>query len=342
MEDTLRQNRTTTAPSDPFEAELARLEEVMQSGNFEDESEPELEEDDTTDTEALDTPDEDDLEDDDTPDEVNTPEDDEEEIVEESPDSKATKKTAPKPKKQEEQLGDDEDDESPRLSRKQRGKLIEELRQELEEKENQRKQLEQDLAKQREADAALDAEVSRALGTQEDYEKAENDALNGDARAQQKVKIWKDNRKFYGKLVTKAKKDVENEFVAFYWQHVQDLPGVKRETLSQSTLSDILRHMYDAGKSSVGDEFKQELEDTKQELLTLKGRYRKLKVQAGGAKRSPTGPGGDTSVPNGEFDWRTHYTDPRTGLLTAEADRIVDMYGFAALQDPKYAKKKVR
>ncbi len=350
MEEEVRHNRAAfTAPSvDPLDAALKRMESARSAGNSVqnvdvEDDELEVDEDETTATVTTvdDDSEDDDFVDDDDDVVVNTPSDDDDEVDDSSMQVQQKAKTA-KPsktedKRQTKQGSDEEEDERP-LSRKQRGKLIEELRQTIEDEQRQRQQLEQSLNAQREEDAKLEAEVNRALGTNEEYEAAEDAGLRGDTTAAEKARIWKANRAFYKKLLTKADKQSRQEFLDYYWQGVAGLPGVTQEALQAPNLADILKNLYQAGVASVNDESSKQIQKLTDDVELWKGRYRDLKVKAGSARRSPVSGGGVSSPGESTVDWRRKYTDPKTGLFTDEAEAIVSRYGIEALKNPKLIK----
>lgn len=334
------------APSDPLDAALARMEAArtaaQASGVVENDDELDVDDDETTETvtTADDEPDDDDFDDEDDSVEANTPDDpdDDEEVVsqERQTSRKSTESATPADKSRKTKGGASEDDE-PRLSRRERGKLIEELRQEVEAAETKRKQLEADLAAQRAEDERLEVEVNRALGTEDDFNKAMEDGLAGDTTAAEKARIWKANREFYKKLVSKAKKDTEKEFTEFYWKDVADLPGVDKGILGGKPLSEILAHLYQAGVSAVEAKNNEQVERLQKEVETWKGRYRALKPKSGSNKRSPVSGGGITVDP-GAFDWKAKYLDPKTGLPTDEFDNLVRIHGIEAVTSGKIKK----
>jgi hypothetical protein len=349
VEEEVRHNRAAfTAPSvDPLDAALERMSSARSAGNNvqnvdQEDDELDVDEDEatTTVTTADDDSEEDDFVDDDDDVEANTPSDDDDEIDDDSTQVQRDAKPAKAPKsgdKKQSRQGSDEEDDRP-LSRKQRGKLIEELRQTLEEEQKERQRLEQSLAAQKEEDAKLEAEVNRALGTDEEFDKAQEDGLSGDTTAAEKARIWKANRAFYKKLLTKSEKQARDEFLQYYWQGVAGLPGVTQQALQAPNLADILKNLYDAGVSSVTDESAKKIEQLTDDVETWKGRYRSLKAKAGGARRSPVSGGGVESPGESTTNWRRKYTDPKTGLFTDEAEAIVSRYGIEALKNPKLIK----
>jgi hypothetical protein len=351
VEDEASVNRTAFAkPSvDPLDAALAELEQGRstpqdEKGNAQT-TEPEPDEDETTSEvpTAEDGPEDDDLEDDRRTAEANTPDTADEDETEDSQESRqrqrpADKKKASKTEAQQQQAqGEDSDDEGPPLSRKQRGKLIEELRQELEREQQERQRLESFVRQQTEADQKLNQEVDRALGRDEDFEQAMAEGLAGNTKQAEKARIWKANREFYKKLLDKSQRDTASGFMETYWSSVNGLPGVTPQALVAPNLASILKNMYDAGAASVKDSSTEELEKLKEDVETWKGRYRSLKAKAGSTKQSPLGGGGSTAAEQ-PFDWQKKYIDPRTGLLSDEADAIVARYGFEALMNPKLRK----
>lgn len=332
------------APSDDLDAAIAaasaRIDAARSASVDDDDAEDDeldVDDDEATDTgsTADDNPDDED-DNDDEEDEANTPSSRSDDSSKTRQESQQKSKGAEKPNTL---VTDDDEDDAPRLSRKQRGKLIEELRQEIEDKERERQRLAESLQAQREEDERLEKEVNRALGTDEELEKALEEGLSGNTTAAEKAKIWKSNREFYKKLLTRADKEAVQKFTDYYWKDVEDLPGVSQATLKTTSLNQILRHLYEAGVNSVSSKADDEIAKLKEEVLTWKGRYRSLKPKAGSGKRSPMGTGGGGStVEEGEFDWRKKYIDPKTGLLTDEADAIVARHGVKGLHDPKLAK----
>lgn len=345
MEDEVRYNRNAfTAPSvDPLDAALERMESARSAGTnvADDDEDDELDVDvnETTNNTAT-TDDEPDYDDEEFTDEANTP--DEEEVEQsrsQESQRKAKKSTASKPEASKDgTAGSDEEEDDRPLSRKQRGKLIEELRQTIEDEQRQRQKLEAELASRKADEEKLNQEINRALGTDEEYEKATEDGLSGDTSAAEKARIWKSNRAFYSKLLKKADAQAREEFTNFYWNGLNGLPGVTQEALTAPKLSDILKNLYDAGVASVQDESTSKIEKLTEEVETWKGRYRSLKAKAGGAKRSPVGGGAESVGVTKSFDWQSKYIDPKTGLFTDEADAIISRYGLAGLKDPKLRK----
>lgn len=348
VEDELSFNRSAFAtPSiDPLDNLIATMEAKRSQQGEEaqetEEQEPEKDEATSTTTTADDEPDDDLLGDDDAAAEANTPDDDDKEQDEKSQESQQPPRSG-KSSKSEDEAQDatsrtpekDSDHDVTQLSRSQRGKLITELREQLEKEQEAKRQLEESLKAQREADEALAKEVDRALGTDEQMEKDLQAGLQGDEQAAKRYQVYKSNREFYQKLVAKASQDNMTTFMSQYWKDVAELPGVTQDSLRAPQLSDILKNMYEAGKNSVTDASSDEIEKLQAEISTWKGRYKKLKIQAGGSKQSPLGGGGSTASPTA-FDWRKKYIID--GVLTDEAEAIVDRYGFAALADPKLRK----
>ncbi len=337
-----------TEPSDPLDAAIARMEaELATGGQAPREADLELDDDETTEanTTTVAEPDDDDLFDDDDTVVVNTPEESEDEdddSLEQQSSLTTTSSTTPVGKKSGAKGGAQESDDVSNLSRKQRGKLIEELRQEIERANEDKARLERELADQRKADEELDVEISRALGTDEEYERATEDGLAGDRDAAERARIWKANRSFYNRvLLKKAKKDTEQEFIQLYWKDVQGLPGIDEKILAGKTLSEILKHVYEAGSGSVQSSQDETIEQLRKEVDTWKGRYKALKPKSGGTKRSPVS-GGSTASPPGEFNWQNRYLDKKTGMPTDEFDQLVDLYGYQAVITNKIPSNKAR
>ena len=331
------------APSDALDAAIAAASakiDAARSADVDDvddeDTELDVDDDETTETETTtdDDPDDEDFEDEEE-DEVNTPSDHQENSKNTRQESQQKTKGTDKQKSSE---TSDDDEETPHLSRKQRGKLIEELRQEIEAKEEERLKLAKSLKEQQEEDERLEKEVNRALGTDEELEKALEDGLGGDKTAAEKAKIWKANREFYKKLLTRSEREATQKFAEYYWQDVQDLPGVDKKVLAGKTLSDVLKHIYEAGVTATSSKADDEITKLKEEVQTWKGRYRAIKPKSGSTKRSPIGTGGGNTVEAEDFDWRKKYIDPKTGLLTDEADAIIARHGMGGLRNPKLAK----
>lgn len=335
-----------TEPSDPLDAALAKMEAAMATSRQESDSDDlELDDDETTgtNTTTVADPDDDDSFDDDDTDVANTPEDseeDDEDSLEQQSDLETTSSAKPADPKNSSKGGAQESDDISKLSRKGRGKLIEELRQEIERANEDKEKLERALEEQRKADAELDAEINRALGTDEEYERATEDGLSGDRDAAERARVWKANRAFYHKLVNKSKKETEKEFMSYYWKDVSGLPGIDEKVLAGKPLADILKHVYDAGSSSVGNSHNETIEQLRKEVDTWKGRYKALKPKSGGNKRSPVS-GGDTASPPGEFNWRDKYLD-KNGLPTDEFETLVERYGFDAVVKGRIPGNKAR
>lgn len=330
------------APLDPIDAEIARLEAEIAAGIRG--NELDVDDDETTEADTTDDvdPEDDEFEDDEDTDEVNTPEndedDDEDSMLERQQNPKNRKPATPAKKARGDKDGAQDDDDLSNLSRKKRGKLIEDLRREIEEADASRKALEAELAQSRKAEEELEAEVNRALGTDAEYEQANDDGLAGDETAAEKARIWKANRAFFGKLKNKAKQETEKEFTEMYWKDIQGLNGVDPKIVSGKPLSTILRHLYDAGASSVQGDSQAAIEKLQKEVDTWKGRYRALKPKSGSERRSPVGGGGNTVEP-GTFDWKAKYLDRKTGLMSDEFDRLVDLYGTEAVITNKIPKQ---
>lgn len=307
-----------------IDAAIAQAQERMNRSSTEPEQDDDEIEDQTTTTDG--EPDATRDEDDEDAVEVNTPDDT----------ARRTTVTSQEPQKK----ATEEDKDPSEMSRKERGKLIQEIRSELEESDRKRRELEATLASQKAEDEKLTAEVNRALGTDEEYQQAEDEALAGDEDQQKKVRIWKANRLFFKKLVGKAQRETEQGFYAAYWEPMKDLPGIKPEVLQHGTLGEILKHSYEAGVESVQGAGSSEIEKLKDQITTLRGKIKSLQPKSGaGSAKSPLGGGGETPTSPGPSNWRKN---PRFvtagGDLTDEAEAIVNRYGFDALSDPSLIK----
>lgn len=324
MEEELRLNReAATAPSvDPLDDIIAKYEAKLAEGIT---TEPEVGDDDTTNTDT--TPDDEPDVDETETDENNIPEEEEIVISQES-----QKKETSKPDVIED---NSEEDEKP-LSRKQKGKLIKEIREELEAANAEKERLRAQVEEQQKAEAELQKEIDAALGTDKEYQEKEELALNGDTKAAEWVKTWKANRIFFEKLKKKSRSDVEKEFVDTYWEPLKGLPGVTYEIVTKPTFGEILKGVYDAGVSSTEQASQEKIEELQKEITTWKGRYNNLKVSApAGKTRSPMGTGGET-VAEKPFDWKKKYL--KDGLPTDEFEALVDRYGFEAVITNKIPK----
>ncbi len=290
------------------------------------------EEDEEDDNPNDDAPGESDLEDDSDVVEANTPTDDEDDVV--VPPQESRKK-----KPVEKQAGSDEDDvDVANLSRKQRGKIIEEYRQELMKSEEERKRLESQLAAQQQEDAALTEEVNRALGTDAEYEKAVEDGLAGDSEAAERARVWKANRAFYRKLVKSAGKTYQEEFAKHYWDVVKELPGLDMDIVANKDLSTIIQHVHAAGMSQAEAKYKAEIEKLQEAVQTWKGRAKSSGPKAASvARRSPITGGGESTSPK-EFNWQAVYLD-KQGLPTDEFESLVQRYGYNDVISGKYYKR---
>lgn len=347
MEDEASLNRSAFAkPSvDPLDAMIEAM-DAERAAASQGASRPgatgqEPKKDETTSTVATahDEPKDDDFEDDVKTDVTKIPDTDDDDDDDTLQESEHQRRPATVSKDETKERQDEDSDDEPRLSRKQRGKLITELRQELEREQSERKRLEDSLSQQREADAALNKEVERALGTDDQIEKALQDGLAGDEQAAKNYQVYKANRDFYKKLVEKAGRDQTTEFMTNYWEDVSGLPGVTQESLQAPTLKAILKNLYDAGVSSVKGSSNDEIEKLQKDVATWRGRYRDLKAKAGGEKQSPLSGSGSETPGAANTDWKKRWIDPKTGMFTDEADQIVNQFGFKALMDPSLIKR---
>lgn len=331
-------NRSEFGSSGPSDDDLDRAIEAARiaaekerSGTTEPEDEDEAGDDDnaTNDDAPGGQNDDDDLE----ADEANTPDEDDEAVVVKPQESR--KKTVV-----EEQEGSDDDNENGQsLSRKQRGKIIEEYRQELEKSEKQRKELEAQVKAAEEEDSVLTQEVNRALGTDAEYDKAVEDGLNGDEEAQEKAKVWKANRAFYKKLVSKAGKQYQAEFAQEYWNTVKDLPGINMEIVGNKDLATIMKHVHEAGATSTAEKYKEQVEQLQRKITTMQGKAKSAGPQeASKTKRSPITGGGEP-VAQQPFNWQRTYLD-KEGLPTDEFESLVRQHGFEAVTSGKFYKKR--
>jgi hypothetical protein len=345
--DTKDRTRPSAGPSNPdtykeldIDSALEKLETSRQSPKQEDVLEPvelELEAvEDDTDKDQLseDEPEDTDFEDDDA-DEVDTPDDsdsDEVEVISQEP--------ADAPKKPTKQVskGQLDTEDSTRLSRKRRGKLIEELRLELQEEQKRNLELQQQTQLLQEEDKRLNEEVDKALGSEAAFDKAMEDALNGDEIAAERVRIWRNNREFFKKLQKKAEREYSNNFMNFGWEQVKGLDGVTMEMLQASTLANVLKDIYHVGFNAREEKHAKELEELQKKYDTLKTQFKAVKPQSGSKRRNPVTSGGSVVAEKPIEDWRRKYRDPNTGLLTDEAEAIVSQYGFEALVSGKFKK----
>jgi hypothetical protein len=326
----------------------AALSRAAQSTTDEDE----LEQDDDETAEELnhtdDAPEYDDFDDDDDDEaEANTPSDDDEneEVTSlesadkrQKPKKSGTPPDARKSKAPAPESDEDDDEEVVRLSRKQRGKLIEELRQQVLKSEQEKTQIEQRVRAQQEEDERLAKEVQRALGSEEEYEKAMEEGLQGNESQAEKARIWKSNRAFFNKLVNQAERRVNTNLTRAYWDTAKELEGVDLTVLRDASLPQVLKHVHEAGKASSEGKDDDRIEALEAEIETWKGKYRALKAKAGASKRSPVGAGGEPASTNKKpVDWKKKYLG-KDGLPTDEAETLVMQRGFEALIQPSRRK----
>jgi hypothetical protein len=356
-----RSRQVATVPSSAFggdpeldiDAAMQRLNQSRQAAAqtraaAQHNDELDLDDDDTTEagTHTDDEPEDDDFEDDDDVDEVNTPTDDDEDEDEDTslestdtrrkstgtpPDARKGKTLAPDSE-------EDEEDDVPKLSRKQRGKLIEELRQQVLQTEQEKARLAAQQRAQQEEDERLAKEVQKALGSEEEYERAMEEGLQGDETQAERARIWKSNRAFFNKLVKQAERRVQTNFTNAYWGTVKELPGIDMNVMQNAPLAEVIRHIHEAGSTSIEGAAEKRIEALEEEVETWKGRYRSLKAKAGGSKRSPVGSGGEPVSAKKQVDWRRKYLG-KDGLPTDEADVLVQQGGIEALLQPS---KRVR
>lgn len=367
-----RNDRSAAGPSDPLDAALADITdaranlstEVKQRANnvasramsVTPRAELEADDDDETDegTPSATEPEDDDIEeieDDEEDDEDNEvvrrnpaedDDDDDEDAspdVDEAPRSKA--KSSPESKKKPgdrqqpkttERDSDDDDEGVTKLSRKQRGKLIEELRNQLDKEQQEKAQLAERQRQLEENDKQLEAEVRRALGSEEDFEKAMEDGLRGDETAAERARIWKANRAFYNKLVGKARRDVQSDFTQAYWATLQDIPGLDKDVLAKASLSQVLKHLYEVGTKNKSEEAQERIDELENEIETWKGKYQSLKARAGVGKRSPVTGGGQAPPPKKKSLSSLLGED---GLPTAEAEHLIRTKGWDSVLGTK-------
>lgn len=322
---------TVPFSDDAFEAAMERINPHNRKPVENQEVEEEEEE-----TIVVDDPeDEDDVVDD--SDEVDTPEDveDEEtsELVEDSQESRKKKGLPSKTK-----TPNEDDEATPKLSRKQRGKLIQELTQELQKQQQRNEELSKSQQRDAVEEKRLEEEIAKALGSDEAYEKALEAGLRGDETEGQRARIWKANRKFYDKLVLSAERNFQKKFTIDFWDSVGDLEGVNKETLQHGTIPQILQHLYFSGRTQVDKAKDEKIAELEEQLETLQAKIGKVRIQAGSTKRSPVGPGGNTVRKAGAVSWKDVGLDPSTGLPTDEMEALVSQYGQRAFSDPNILK----
>ncbi len=211
--------------------------------------------------------------------------------------------------------GDKEaDDTKPIFSRRD----AERLAAELEKTKAEKAQVDQQLQAQQEQLDALGKEVEKALGTEEEIARLESQALNVqlDVQARNKaaetLRIYKDNRKFYGKLFDHAKSEALNSVVADF-EEAAKLEGVDRKTLFGTELKDSFKHVYEAGRKSqqaVVDRLEAELKEVKTRSMS---------------QGAPLG--GGKAVGDGNV---SEWFDPKTGMIR---DDIVNLAMTGGLRD---------
>lgn len=180
----------------------------------------------------------------------------------------------------EDEGSDDEGVDLSKLSRRQRGKIIEqlkrqegELRAKLEEEQKERQRLEEEQRNREQEDQRLQADIAKALGTDSEYDRVMQSALDpyADEETKTKARIWTNNRKFYGKLLAKSQRDVRDKFLAVWQQTTQSLPGVDQSAMSGS-LTETLQHIYAAGYVQGESAKDKEIVALKKKIDTLEAR----------------------------------------------------------------------
>ncbi len=179
--------------------------------------------------------------------------------------------------------GDDDLDLS-RLSRRKRGKLIQQLQQKLaktetdlraklENEQRERQRLEQEKRRRDAEEANLRKDIEKVLGTEEEYRRLEELALsdNADDLTKQKYRIWRNNRKFYGKIKSQARNEVRDQFVEVWFGTVKTLPGVDPNAV-KGALHQSIQHIYAAGfvRGEMGKQA--EIDKLKKRLEALESR----------------------------------------------------------------------
>src|SRR5688572_26140059 len=127
--------------------------------------------------------------------------------------------------------------------------MIKQIREELEAEQARRAELERQTQENKAAAEQLEKDVQRALGTKELLEQLENKVLSGQATDQERrrLKVYRENNKFYTKLLDKARGDTRSEFAQVYWGTVDSIPGLPKQLVGGNDLSTALKNLYAAG-----------------------------------------------------------------------------------------------
>ena len=306
-------NEVTETP-EPDEDEEER-EEAPTNGEPED--------DDTEDTEE-------DEEGDSTDDDVDSDEDPDLDLDDaEDGDTSQEPNDKPESRKKDEDPPEDDVDFS-KLSRKQRGQIISKLQEQLTKEQEQTKQLEQQAAEEKQKKEELQERVNKALGTKEDYQKAMDKLLDPNVTPQEReyARRLKVNREFYAVLLENAEGEVRERFSNAYWETVQKFPGVDQSILKESkTLGEVLQNLHAAGYLYAKKQAESEQQKLTKKIKLLEGRIKEMRPKATATtQREPTTGGRSPSAK--EFNWRKDLTDPKTGMLTDEAEEKARKYGI--------------
>lgn len=340
MVDQLRQDDTTSGtPTDPLERALAAAHAGL-SGNAQP-AVPDPEDDDLTDeaTPSDDAPVEDDdldLDDDDeeTP---SDPASGGDAKTQDSTDASKAKAKASDEKKQPDKAKErdsqltDKDVQS--LSRKDRGKFINEIRDELKKEqeardkaEKRQKQLEEEARDRAENEKLLDAEIEKALGSKEAYDKALNAGLEGDASEKRKYQVWTKNRKFFGRLVRAAELQAKGQIGTAFNEKVEEL-GLDVDEANKGSFQDTLEYVHRTATDKATAAATEKLEALQDKYDTLVRKYKDLRRKASLPTREVT-TGGNPVVP-GQFDLKKSLGSD--GLPTDELDAAIRRYGSATV-----------
>lgn len=182
-------------------------------------------------------------------------------------------------------------DEEPKLTRRQRAKLYEQFKAQAEKDREENEQLREKVRQAEEADKKRSELITKALGTNQEYQKALEDMQSDDPKvsepAKKRFKIFTANRDFYGELQAGAERDVNTRLAKDYWDAANERPGIETTKLSDMPMKDVLLYYYDTGAASAEAAAEEKLAAKDKTIETLRGELKEAKQKKVADSKAP-------------------------------------------------------
>lgn len=182
-------------------------------------------------------------------------------------------------------------DEEPKLTRRQRAKLYEQFKAQAEKDRAENEELRERVKQAEEADKKRSELITKALGSNEEYQKALQDMQSDDPKisdpAKKRFKIFTANRDFYGELQAGAEREINTRLAKDYWSAANERPGIDTTKLDTMPMKEVLLHYYDVGAANAEAAAEEKLAAKDKTIETLRGQLKEASQKKVADSKAP-------------------------------------------------------